>query len=608
MVSTQVELVDQARQAVTDGDWHSAKQLWLRCIAQFGTGEQPWWDANLGRALMELGKFTEAEETLLRLRRQFPDYPPGHLHLATLRHRQNQIFEASELWKFCIDKFPHEAQPGWHLNFANALRSGGDIVRAKAVLESVIRNYPDFLPGYTVFSTIASQNQDWEQAYQGWGSCLQLFDDGNQAEWHVNYVEAALKIGKRNQAESSFAILADKFPDFVPGLLLLAEDYFQSGKFDDADQLWKKCAHFEPNEDKRQVKHVRNLIEQKSYKQAESLVVRLMNNGYATAGLYSASALIWMRQHKWEVAEKTWQFCFENFKTEITNGWICSYGITLLNLEQYDEAESLYRRNLDISPDNIDALIGLAKTQYEKRNYTGCLETSMDLQKLEPEIQEGYRLAQEALIKLGRFREAADMHVLGWQSKSVPLTSTDRPDNLPEELVIPPIKNFGNDYSFVEAQLDKVKSHAYSLKASVIVPVYNRVEMLSKTLAALANQTYPKSLFEVIIADDGSSDDPQSLVEIFAPYISIKSVKQRDSGYRLSAVRNLGIQAASHEYIVLLDCDVVPAKEYVESFMRYFHVSDQIALFGLRRFVCIDSYTYQDILYNPDIATTFPDD
>ena len=129
--------------------------------------------------------------------------------------------------------------------------------------------------------------------------------------------------------------------------------------------------------------------------------------------------------------------------------------------------------------------------------------------------------------------------------------------------------------------------------------------MLAKTLAGLTHQTYPKALFEVIIADDGSSDHPESLIEVFKSCLSIKIVKQQDQGYRLSAVRNLAMKAATSQYIIMLDCDVVPAREYIESFMMYFHISEKTVLFGLRRFVNIENYSYQDILDNADYVKDF---
>ena len=100
-----------------------------------------------------------------------------------------------------------------------------------------------------------------------------------------------------------------------------------------------------------------------------------------------------------------------------------------------------------------------------------------------------------------------------------------------DQLLIPPILGLGNDYTFIEniknqawADESKVKRE---LPVSIVIPVYNRKEILAKTLAGIVHQTYPLDLIEVIIADDGSSDCPNELVSEFEKYFDIKYVYQK---------------------------------------------------------------------------------
>ena len=50
-------------------------------------------------------------------------------------------------------------------------------------------------------------------------------------------------------------------------------------------------------------------------------------------------------------------------------------------------------------------------------------------------------------------------------------------------------------------------------KVSIILPTYNRAHLLGKTLESILGQTYP--FFELILVDDGSTDDTRHLVEKF---------------------------------------------------------------------------------------------
>ena len=121
---------------------------------------------------------------------------------------------------------------------------------------------------------------------------------------------------------------------------------------------------------------------------------------------------------------------------------------------------------------------------------------------------------------------------------------------LPLGLNLPPVDRNANDYSRIESMVGSVEP---TLPISVVLPVYNRIDMLRRTMAMLTHQTYPLHLMEVIIADDGSNDQPEQLIEEFSEFFEVNYVRQRDLGYRLSHVRNLGVRSARHDHIIILD-------------------------------------------------------
>ena len=183
------------------------------------------------------------------------------------------------------------------------------------------------------------------------------------------------------------------------------------------------------------------------------------------------------------------------------------------------------------------------------------------------------------------------------------------PGQLPQGMKIPPIQGKGNDYTFIEElKNDFVNSKKnYSLGVSIVVPVYNRKDILAKTLSGIINQTYPSELIETIVADDGSSDGVEELIPEYSNFMDIKYVKQEDKGYRLSKVRNLGIKAAKHDYIIILDCDMLPIPELVESYMQYLHITTKAVLIGYRRFVCTDKVSAGEIRKDINVALNLPD-
>ena len=86
---------------------------------------------------------------------------------------------------------------------------------------------------------------------------------------------------------------------------------------------------------------------------------------------------------------------------------------------------------------------------------------------------------------------------------------------------------------------------------SVILPTYNRGNVLFKTIESVINQSY--KYFELLIIDDGSNDNTQTVVKQFND-IRIRYFKNSHSG--LPAVpRNFGIKNSKFDWICFLDSD-----------------------------------------------------
>lgn len=110
------------------------------------------------------------------------------------------------------------------------------------------------------------------------------------------------------------------------------------------------------------------------------------------------------------------------------------------------------------------------------------------------------------------------------------------------------------------------------VNASVVIPTYNRAEILKLTLSSLMRQSYARDRFEVLVVDDGSSDHTPKVVRSFCGCLRIRYFYQRDEGYRLSRARNIGIENAHGEVVIFLDSDIVVCPEYVaEHVGRHFN-------------------------------------
>lgn len=101
------------------------------------------------------------------------------------------------------------------------------------------------------------------------------------------------------------------------------------------------------------------------------------------------------------------------------------------------------------------------------------------------------------------------------------------------------------------------------VKISLVIATYNWPEALQAVVEACFRQSDPN--FEIIIADDGSREPTRLLVEdlIRRSPVPMRHVWQPDDGFRLAMARNRGILAASGDYIVAMDGDCVPQRDFV---------------------------------------------
>lgn len=108
----------------------------------------------------------------------------------------------------------------------------------------------------------------------------------------------------------------------------------------------------------------------------------------------------------------------------------------------------------------------------------------------------------------------------------------------------------------------KLPADLPATKISVIIPARNEEENIGRLLTAIAGQTYPKHLFEVIVIDDQSTDSTATIVGNF-PGVKLIQLKEEGlNSYKKKAIET-GIGAATHDWIVTTDADCWPKPEWL---------------------------------------------
>lgn len=97
---------------------------------------------------------------------------------------------------------------------------------------------------------------------------------------------------------------------------------------------------------------------------------------------------------------------------------------------------------------------------------------------------------------------------------------------------------------------------------TVIISVYKDVEALEIILESLSSQTYKN--FDVIISEDCQSQEMELFLQNYRTKLKLQHISQEDSGWRKNIALNNALRAASGEYLIFLDGDIIPYHNFIE--------------------------------------------
>jgi len=113
-------------------------------------------------------------------------------------------------------------------------------------------------------------------------------------------------------------------------------------------------------------------------------------------------------------------------------------------------------------------------------------------------------------------------------------------------------------------------------KISVVVPLYNKEKAIARTIDSILNQTI--SDFELIVVDDGSTDDSLKVVQCIKDK-RLRVIHKENGG--VSSARNRGIREAKGDYIALLDGDDLWDASFIEEQVRLIEDFPDAGMWGV---------------------------
>jgi len=141
---------------------------------------------------------------------------------------------------------------------------------------------------------------------------------------------------------------------------------------------------------------------------------------------------------------------------------------------------------------------------------------------------------------------------------------------------------------------------------SICIPCRNPSDNLSHILRGISFQSYPQELIEVIIADDGSAD-PVRITEKYPFQVKVIRLEQT-LDFGAGRARNAAARVSHGEILIFLDSDVIPERQVVEAYARWFELRDDVVPMGLINFVAADNFghtIFEEVFKNGSPRTHF---
>jgi glycosyltransferase involved in cell wall biosynthesis len=144
-------------------------------------------------------------------------------------------------------------------------------------------------------------------------------------------------------------------------------------------------------------------------------------------------------------------------------------------------------------------------------------------------------------------------------------------------------------------------------KVSIVIPTYNCAGLIEETIRACLEQDYPNEKLEILVVDDGSTDNTRSIVEKYP----VRYIYQENKGP--AAARNNGWRSAKGEAVCFIDADCIPRQNWVSKLIQHYSRKDIVSVAGSYAVgdtpYLLDKFVHHEIRYRhsmmPDYINSF---
>ena len=253
----------------------------------------------------------------------------------------------------------------------------------------------------------AYRGRRWEQALLEWDKII----DGYPDTPFVSYMKGMtlIEIDALYLAQKTFEELIDTHPDLRFGYSGLATLAKRDEDWDLALERWNVVLERFPDDVQAPLSFAQVLEKLRRFSEAEVLYNSIIDHHPDNAPGYEGLARIAEFQRKWELAYYRWEAVRIRFPKHDTATLNCANA--LLAIGRFDEAETLYRADVDRRPERSYALVGLAKIAQQKEDWETAYERWDIVRSRFPDHESATLNCAHMLSYLDRFDEAEALYM-----------------------------------------------------------------------------------------------------------------------------------------------------------------------------------------------------
>ncbi len=572
---------DDADACIVLAEYYGSKGKWAEAIGlcQRAISLQPKSAAAykiFGKALQSTGKLEEARQCYLKALQLQPNLAEVHANLGSLSAQQQQ-------WQAAISHY----QKALELN-------------------------PQFAGAYRNLAKVFERMGQPAAAAISWYQALTLEPQAGTAEQYLTVGNAVFQQGNIDEALSCYRRAIELNPNLSQAYHNVAELLSVRQEWDEAIDAYRQSIEVKPDNAGSHYGLAKALGQLERWDEAVVAYRQVIELNGSSADIYHQFGDALANLQQWEEAASAY---LQAIELNQNNSW--SYnnlGGALIKLERWEEAVAAYRRAIALNPEfhwsyyNLgEALAKLGEWDEAVRAYQEAVKLQPDLPWIAPKL--GDALRERAMSDLAK--------ALGWYHRAIEQQPDDlqnyhkaleiQPDNaqLYVQLANGLAKQGNSNGAIVfyqmalQLQPDDVgilqQLEAVSKKkainqnidtliipssnspvVSVIIPVYNQLDYTWKCLKSIAANIPDDLAVEIIVVNDGSSDETQKvLVEVRGLRLINNSTNR---GFIHSC--NQGVQFAKGQYICFLNNDTEVRSGWLESLLQVMQQDQQVGAVG----------------------------